>query len=127
MERRLRDLLTGRAEMSGRPVALGECGLDYSAKNRVDRNQQMEVFAAQVRLALFNTILAVRTRLADMPLSPRHSWPRPFAWCLHPGLYWWGRTGWSRWWVGVALHRVTPAPPPLSCWLEFCRLCGQPL
>ena len=87
MERRLQDLLTGRAEMSGRPVALGECGLDYSAKNRVDRNQQMEVFAAQVRLALFNTILAVRTRLADMPLSPRHSWPRPFAWCLHLALY----------------------------------------
>lgn len=52
MERRLRDLLTGRAGMSGRLVALGECGLDYSAKNRVGRNQQMEVFAAQLRLAL---------------------------------------------------------------------------
>ena len=32
--------------------------------------------------------------------------------------YWWGRTGWSRWWEGVALHRVTPAPPPLSRWLK---------
>ena len=52
LERRLRDLLTGRAGMSGRLVALGECGLDYSAKNRVGRNQQMEVFAAQLRLAL---------------------------------------------------------------------------
>ena len=44
----MRDLLTGRAGMSGRLMALG----DYSAKNCVGRNQQMEVFATQVRMAL---------------------------------------------------------------------------
>ena len=33
-------------------VALGECGLDYSRKNDVERSRQMKVFRAQVQLAM---------------------------------------------------------------------------
>ena len=47
-------------------VALGECGLDYTAKNHVSKTTQMEVFARQLNLAMkFNLPLVLHIRDAE--------------------------------------------------------------
>ena len=46
-------LVSGRSEYLPRKVvALGECGLDYSRKNTVDKSLQMKVFSEQLKIAL---------------------------------------------------------------------------
>ena len=47
----LREMEETMREVWGSVVAVGECGLDYSGRNRVPREQQVAVFRAQVRLA----------------------------------------------------------------------------
>ena len=66
-------------------VAFGECGLDYSHKNSVDKNRQIEVFERQLKLALSLSLplvlhlreaeddgLAVLERVGVPPSYPIH-------------------------------------------------------
>lgn len=49
----LRLLVSGRSESLPRKVvALGECGLDYSKKNTIDKDLQKKVFTDQLKIAL---------------------------------------------------------------------------
>ena len=66
--RQLEALVSGSMEKFSwlRVVALGECGLDYSRKNRVSRSVQISVFARQLRLAMkFNLPLVLHIRDAE--------------------------------------------------------------
>jgi len=60
-------LVSGRSEYFPRKVvALGECGLDYSRKNTVEKALQRKVFSEQLKIALkFNLPLVLHIRDAE--------------------------------------------------------------
>ena len=63
----LRLLVSGRSESLPRKVvALGECGLDYSKKNTIDKDLQKKVFTDQLKIALqFKLPLVLHIRNAE--------------------------------------------------------------
>jgi len=60
-------LVSGRSKyLSRKVVALGECGLDYSRKNTVDKDLQKQVFTDQLKIAMqFNLPLVLHIRDAE--------------------------------------------------------------
>jgi len=60
-------LVSGRSEyLEAKVVALGECGLDYSKKNTVDKATQKQVFTDQLKIALrYNLPLVLHIRDAE--------------------------------------------------------------
>jgi len=63
----LKLLVSGRSESLPRKVvALGECGLDYSKKNTIDKDLQKKVFTDQLKIALqFKLPLVLHIRNAE--------------------------------------------------------------
>ena len=60
-------LVSGKSEyLHSKVVALGECGLDYSRKNTVEKALQRKVFSEQLKIALkFNLPLVLHIRDAE--------------------------------------------------------------
>lgn len=60
-------LVSGRSEyLRKKVVALGECGLDYSRKNKISKNLQKKVFTEQLKIALkFQLPLVLHIRDAE--------------------------------------------------------------
>ena len=79
-------LVTGQSRnLNAKVVALGECGLDYSKKNIIDKELQKQVFAAQLKIALKHKlplVLHIRNAEAD-GYSVLQSAGVPPTWPIH--------------------------------------------
>ena len=79
-------LVSGQSDyLKGRVVAVGECGLDYSNNNTVDKDIQKQVFADQLKIALkYKLPIVLHIRNAeDDGFSVLQAAGVPYSWPIH--------------------------------------------